>query len=89
MIFDHRSVDVSLWDDPVELRMRLDAALVEIAELTQENNRLRRQLGLGVPDPTPERHAPGDGGDQPVVLEAPRPGQTGEDSRSAAEIGRV
>ncbi|UBU12964.1 hypothetical protein [Nonomuraea gerenzanensis] len=32
------------WDDPVELRMRLDAALVEIAELREENDRLKHLL---------------------------------------------
>jgi hypothetical protein len=65
--------------------MRLDAALVEIAELTQENNRLRRQLGLGVPHLMPERHAPGDGGDQQVVHGVPRPGLPYADATSAAE----
>lgn len=36
------------WDDPVELRMRLDAALVEIAELAEENARLRERLRMPV-----------------------------------------
>ncbi|WP_405140696.1 hypothetical protein OG589_27485 [Sphaerisporangium sp. NBC_01403] len=32
------------WNDPVELRIRLDMALAEIAELRQENDRLRTLL---------------------------------------------
>jgi hypothetical protein len=73
----------SEWGDPVELRMRLDAALVEIAELTQENDRLRRQLGLHGRHPMPERHAPS--GDQPVVFGVPRPGLPYADASSASE----
>jgi hypothetical protein len=66
-------VDVwSDWDDSVELRMRLDAALVEIAELTEENRRLRQQLDLREPHPTPQRHGPTVDSDHPVVLGAPR-----------------
>jgi hypothetical protein len=76
----------SEWDDPVELRMRLDAALVEIAELTEENYRLRQQLGLSGRHPMPKRHGPIADGDQPVVLEASRSnGLPYADASSAAE----
>ncbi|MBE1588207.1 DEAD/DEAH box helicase family protein [Nonomuraea angiospora] len=44
-IAQDRSVDLwPEWNDPVELRMRLDAALVEIAELREENGRLKQLL---------------------------------------------
>lgn len=52
--------------------MRLDMALVEIAELTEENHRLRQQLGMRVRHPMPERHGPTIDGDQPVALGVPR-----------------
>ncbi|MGW6501222.1 TOTE conflict system archaeo-eukaryotic primase domain-containing protein [Nonomuraea angiospora] len=56
------------WDDPVELRMRLDAALVEIAELREENDQLKRLLrqrtaasgGRGAADPVQVPAMPGD-----------------------------
>ncbi|GAA2687040.1 hypothetical protein GCM10010412_074890 [Nonomuraea recticatena] len=35
------------WNDPVELRIRLDLALMEIAELREENERLRGLLATG------------------------------------------
>ncbi|WP_051970783.1 TOTE conflict system archaeo-eukaryotic primase domain-containing protein [Kitasatospora azatica] len=38
--------DWSGWNDPAELRVRLDAALQEIAELTTENELLRAQIGM-------------------------------------------
>jgi hypothetical protein len=45
VITQDRPVDLwAEWNDPVELRMRLDAALVEIAELREENDRLRQLL---------------------------------------------
>jgi superfamily II DNA or RNA helicase len=76
----------SEWDDPVELRMRLDVALVEIAELTEENRRLRKQLGFPVRNPMPEQVSPTIEGDQPVVLEAPRTnGLPYADASSVAE----
>ncbi|WP_345559760.1 TOTE conflict system archaeo-eukaryotic primase domain-containing protein [Nonomuraea rosea] len=44
-IAQDRSVDLwAEWNDPVELRMRLDAALVEIAELREDNDRLKQLL---------------------------------------------
>ncbi|MQA97392.1 MAG: helicase [Streptosporangiales bacterium] len=76
----------SEWDDPVELRMRLDAALVEIAELTEENHRLRQQLGLSGRHPMPKRHGSTADGNQPVVLGVPRSnGLPFADASSAAE----
>jgi hypothetical protein len=61
-------------------------ALVEIAELTEENDRLRRQLGLGVRHPMSERHDPTVDGDWPVVLRVPRSnGLPYADASSAAE----
>ncbi|MFI6483743.1 hypothetical protein ACIBH1_37860 [Nonomuraea sp. NPDC050663] len=35
---------MDLWDDPVELRMQLVIALVEIAELREENDQLKQLL---------------------------------------------
>ncbi|PVE04335.1 TOTE conflict system archaeo-eukaryotic primase domain-containing protein [Streptomyces scopuliridis] len=46
------------WDDPAELRIRLDVALEQIAELTEENRRLRERLGMSTPDTVPERPEP-------------------------------
>jgi hypothetical protein len=52
------------WDDPAELRIRLDVALEQIAELTEENRRLRERLGMPTPDTVPER---------PELVERPMP----------------
>jgi hypothetical protein len=52
------------WDDPAELRIRLDVALEQIAELTEENRRLRERLGMPALDTAPER---------PEVVERPAP----------------
>jgi hypothetical protein len=49
--------DWSSWDDPAELRIRLDIALGQIAELTEENRRLREHLGQPAPDAAPEQPA--------------------------------
>lgn len=47
--------DWSGRDDPAELRIRLDVALERIAELTEENQRLRERLGMLAADTVPER----------------------------------
>ncbi|MFE2611026.1 Ig-like domain repeat protein [Streptomyces mirabilis] len=52
------------WDDPAELRIRLDVALEHIAELAEENRRLRERLGMPAPDTVAER---------PEAVERPAP----------------
>lgn len=76
----------SEWDDPVELRMRLDVALVEIAELTEENHRLRRQLGLRGRRPMSDLHGPTVDAGQSAALDVPRSnGLPYADASSSAE----
>jgi len=41
------------WDDPAELRIWLDVALQQIAELTEENSRLAAQLSRSALPPAP------------------------------------
>lgn len=65
------------WDDPAELRVRLDMALEEIAGLSEENRRLRALLGPladsvpvhGVdPEEGPPGHAPAPDRSTPQML---------------------
>jgi hypothetical protein len=60
-------VDEWNWDDPTELRLRLDVALQEIAELREENDLLHLQLGSRAPAvPAQPSVAVGDLADRPA-----------------------
>jgi hypothetical protein len=69
-VLDHARVDESAgWDDPGELRIRLDIALEQIAELTAENAQLRRRLNLPPCDAATE--APPQPAEQAVPSQTP------------------
>jgi hypothetical protein len=72
------------WDDPAELRIRLDVALEHIAELTEKNRRLRERLGMPAPDTVPERpEAVERPAGTPTRPPTPRPGEVPQSTHRA------